>query len=745
MSTARWAAIPAWFLCALAVSHTSSAFAVDLTVASIEITQGLQTAAGDLPLVARNATMVRATISLNGQTVPEDAVDAVLRIYSNGVEIPQSPVYSTNGPISAPPSPSSANQNDTINFLCLPPEGDNLDFVVTVNPFNTVREDSLANNSLAVRGLSFACRKMVEIAYVPVDYVPGGGLPDPLYMEPGMGDSFVRAIYRTGDLNYHRAPLPPIQVVLDINVFNSFLLNALNDYRQNQIPAAGYTQPDFIYGWLKGNPYVGNGQAAGTPSSAAFGNTDPARFQRTFAHELGHCWGQAHNSLSTNLVGWDVEEQLRVPLALGPVMPATLRDVMVAGLNTADAWVAPVTYLDAINDARAACSALDGGGSGAAGGPADDAVAVLRIAAEHDHVMRRARSVRAMEHDAVVPTPDDPRGNVRIDAFAADGTLLHSVRIDTRSCRESCAEPGHLHARTPIHANLPRAPKGVEIARVVIREATGALAGRPLAVLARSAHAPELTGFVVEAAAKGPAPDAHGAGADRLDDRIRIAWSAHDADGDELEADLLYSPDGGSAWIPLRLGDRSGAFEFDTRDVPASRGANGMFAVRVGDGMNCARGFSNRSFVGGNQPPDVHIIAPNASATVLRGATVLLHGSVWDIDDQLVPEDAVTWTSSLDGPLGSGRLLVRRNLSPGTHVITLRGVDSGGLVGEREISLTIEDRLYNNANLDGIGRVGAPDLAILMDNWGTNGLGDIDVDGTIGPLDLAALLERWGL
>ena len=41
----------------------------------------------------------------------------------------------------------------------------------------------------------------------------------------------------------------------------SRLLNTLLDIRQNQIPAAGYQRPEFVYGWLPGNPYIGNGQA----------------------------------------------------------------------------------------------------------------------------------------------------------------------------------------------------------------------------------------------------------------------------------------------------------------------------------------------------------------------------------------------------------------------------------------------------------------------------------------------------
>ena len=721
--------------CAAALACAAVAKAVDLSVASVEITQALQTASGDLPLIARNATMVRVKVSLNGQATPQPGVDALLRIYANGVEIPQSPVYSSNGPITAPPNPSSDNIDDTVNFLCVPPEGANIDFVVTVNPFGTVAESSTANNTLTLAGRQFQCRRMVEIAYVPVNYVPGGGLPDATMIEPGNGDSFLRAIYKTGDWNYHRSPLPPLVHYFDINFSNTTLLYTLLDIRQNQIPAAGYPQPEFVYGWLPGNPYFGNGQALFTPGPVAFGNTDPLRYQRTFAHELGHCWGQPHNQLTLDGVGVDVERELRDPLGIAQVMPATKRDVMVPSLNTADAWVASLTYLDAIGDARSACLAF-GGGDGPPSGPADDATTVLRIAGSHDHVMRRVALTPAMTHDSVVPSADDPRGNVMIESFASDGARLHAVRIDTASCRESCAEAGHLYAVTALYANIPQFAGGREASRIVVRECRGGVAGRPLATLVRSAHAPEITAFTVRPAAAGAAPAP-------LDGRVRIEWSARDLDGDALFADLLYSPDGGSAWFPLSLGETTGSFEFDADDVPASRGANARFAVRVSDGMNTARRSSGSSRLGGGHAPDVHVISPNAGEVFAQGATVILHGSAWDMEDQLLRERDVVWTSSLDGTIGEGRLLARRNLSPGTHILTVRGTDAAGMWSERSVTVTVTPRVFNNCNLDGEGAVGAGDLVILLSDWGGHGEGDVDLDGVVGPRDLSILLERW--
>ncbi|MCE2883258.1 MAG: hypothetical protein LW636_13010, partial [Planctomycetaceae bacterium] len=378
----------------LPLAAAMPAAAVDLSVTSMEITQGWQNTANSTALVAGNATAVRVKINLNGQTTAQAGVDAVLRVYSNGVEIAGSPVYSTNGPINAPVAPNSANLNDTLNFSFVPPVSSDIDLVVTVNPFRTVVETNYANNTLTVANRVFLCKKFMELAYVPINYTIGGGLPVASLLEPGNGDNFLRGIYKTGDWNYHPSPFGNLTWSSDVNTSTSTLLNTLNDIRQNQIPAAGYTRPEFIYGWLPGNPYSGNGVAIGIPGAAAFGNTQQSKYQRTFAHEVGHLWGLVHNSSTIGTVGFDVEHHLKDPLNIAQVLPTTRNDIMVAGLDTVQAWVNQASYLDAINDTRSACTPLDGG-DGSGGGGADDAVATdpgvaaLRIAGTHNHVMRR--------------------------------------------------------------------------------------------------------------------------------------------------------------------------------------------------------------------------------------------------------------------------------------------------------------------------------------------------------------------
>jgi len=725
---------------------TGPAAATDLTVAAIEVNQGVQY--GSTTLVARNATVVRVRVGVSGAKAAVPGVDAELRVFADGVEIPGSPFFSANGPITAPLSPSSANLNHTLNFLCVPPQSADVDFVVTVNPTRRVTETDYANNVGTSLNRVFACRRMVEMLYVPVDYLPGGGLPSAATIEPGLGDAFLRGIFRTGDWNYHRSPLGTLTWKQSINASNNALLIALNDIRLVQVPGQGYEQAAFIYGWLPGNPFSGNGQAIGIPGGAAFGNTETSRFQRTFAHEIGHCWGQPHNNSLINTVGFDVENQLRYPLNLPQVMPTSKRDVMVAGLLTADAWVNSVTYNDCLTDSRSQCVGGDGGSGG--GGGADDARAAgrercLRLAGELVHDAGRLELVPSMRLDLVEPTPDDPRGDAEVVAYDAGGRPLHAVRVRTGTCRESCCGT-RLLDRTPFHVLVPETVRGRAIHAIRVRDlATGA----PLAEQVRSARAPSVAIVGIGAAGAGPAP------ADPalpLEGEVEVRWVAVDPDGDAVSVHLLYSPDGGEAWFPIevnREADATGgevATRFATGNLPASVGAAGLVKLRASDGLNQSEfEWPMGLLMGSGSPPDVHVIAPKQANAFPRHASVVLHGSGWDMEDRLLPEASLAWTSDRQGPIGTGRLLVTRDLVAGTHVLTLTGTDSSGLSSQRSVTVTIVPREVRFADLDGDGAVGAADLTRLLGAWGAADFGpeDLDLDGIVGPTDLAILLGSW--
>jgi len=90
-----------------------------------------------------------------------------------------------------------------------------------------------------------------------------------------------------------------------------------------------------------------------------------------------------------------------------------------------------------------------------------------------------------------------------------------------------------------------------------------------------------------------------------------------------------------------------------------------------------------------NQPPAVTISVPADGSEVVEGLPVSLVGSAVDPESGAVPGSRLSWSSSLDGPIGTGAAVEADALSVGTHVVTLRATDDRGLAGTGSIELTI--------------------------------------------------------
>jgi len=743
----------------------TSAIAGDLAVTSVDLTQGAQF--GTTTLVGGRSTMVRVKVAVTGQTVSQSNVDAVLRVYVGGQQIEGSPFFSRNGPITAPITPNVFNVNDTINFTIVAPVSNDVDFEVVLDPLNKVAESNEANNLFVLSNKVFSCRKTLDVAYVSVNYTPGGGQPVAATIEPGVGDGFMRGIYAVAELNYHRSPLGPLNWTTDINTSDTTLLSSLQTIRLTTIPTAGYARPEFIFGWLPGNPFSGNGEANGIPGDAAFGNTESTRFQRTFAHEIGHCWGRSHTSNTIASVGFDVEHHLASPLNLGQTHATTQYDVMVAGQLTNVAWVDSGTYLDCLTDTRSQCTAFAPPGGGE--NPASDAQRVLQISGSYQHQAGRKSSrielLPVNQIDLASPTADDAQGDVLLQSFAASGDLLSSVRWKSATTRESCAQcvngRPHLHDNSAVSILIPAAVANQEPARIELRDLKS---GNLLATRMRTASAPHIASLgsrmidgVGVASHSGTGPF------------VELFWDATDADGDALSTDILLSCDGGQSWSAIGVNQRGASMKFALSDIPVAKNEQGIVKVRVTDGLNVvdaemptsighfglgasgSKVLDEGSIAGDSQwsnswlvnAPDIHLISPNASQSYPFGASILFHASGWDLEDQFLPDTAFTWTSSIAGAIGTGRQILVSTLNPGTHVITLRGTDSGSSFVEKSVSIIVTARVIFGADINGDSIVNGIDLSAMLANWGGSGLGDLNFDGLVGGPDLAALLAGW--
>ncbi len=717
------------------------AAAVDLTVTSIEVNQADQF--GTTKLFGNNITWIRVKIGISGTASAVAGVDASLQMSVDGVLVTVPPVFSLNGPITAPISPSSQNINDTINFAVLPPVSGNVDFLVEVNPGHVVAETNFANNTLAVNDKNFECRKVMEVAYVPVNYtVNGAGLPPANLIEPGIGDGFLRGIYHPGEWNYHKSPFPPLTWDQNINGSNNTLLNTLHDIRVNQLPAAGFPQPDFVYAWLPGNPYSGNGQAIDIPGDVAFGNTDPARFQRTFAHELGHCFGLQHNNVSINTVGVDTEHHLQDTQDLPQLFPPNKLDVMVAGQLTSAAWVAQNTYNVVHNDARMQCSSLAGD---------DPEIPVLRVSGVLDQTTGALQFDPVTRIDRGAPTPNDPNGAIAIIALDAAGNELFTVKVRTGATRELCSEHAFekpvLDPHSGLYALLPETINGQPIHQIkIIDVASGAIMGSR----ERSPNAPTVKITAVQPAMQAldnPFPQL-------VKGHLRVQWSAADADGDPLTHSLLYSRDGGLSWLPVVLNRSEQSFEFEANDLPESVGNSGKFRVRTTDGLNVSEDDSPLFAMDAPHVPETFLITPNNDDVFPQHAPIAFHAASWDFEDLMLTGDKIDWTSSIDGDIGTGQIFINSGLSPGVHTITVTGTDSAGWPTSKSVSITITPRVVIDPDCNGNGILDSADIANgsssdangngIPDECESQCPADVTADNIVNTADLLAVINAWG-
>lgn len=90
----------------------------------------------------------------------------------------------------------------------------------------------------------------------------------------------------------------------------------------------------------------------------------------------------------------------------------------------------------------------------------------------------------------------------------------------------------------------------------------------------------------------------------------------------------------------------------------------------------------------GNTPPVVTITAPANGSSFPQGTPVNFSGTATDAEDGTI-SGSLTWTSSINGTIGSGASFSTSSLSVGAHTITASVTDSGGAPGSAQITLNI--------------------------------------------------------
>ncbi len=90
----------------------------------------------------------------------------------------------------------------------------------------------------------------------------------------------------------------------------------------------------------------------------------------------------------------------------------------------------------------------------------------------------------------------------------------------------------------------------------------------------------------------------------------------------------------------------------------------------------------------GNTPPEVEITAPVDGTTLSPGTSVEFMGTATDLQDGDL-SGSLSWTSSLDGSLGTGASITTSALSIGAHTIVVEASDSDSAIGSNSISVNV--------------------------------------------------------
>jgi hypothetical protein len=555
---------------------------LDLTITNIEVTQAIQTPSNTIRLVARKGTAVRVTLA-TGSASPVSDVTGTLRVFVNGSQVaPPGGLDPINAPFTAPVSPQRANESDTLNFELPAPTGivasTDVDFRVHIHP--VPGEANGGNNDGSVDDLTFRNRRTPFLFFTRINYTPAGlGLPPLSFVQPGTGDAFVRGVLpvNDGDPNLYRQGLFPTLTYSEDAGSNGILntppgalgsdgndlLDLLESCRQLIVSSGvGATDRVFLYGWIAGNPVEGNGLAQ-LPGRVAFGNSDPIRGQRSYAHELIHNFGRVHNSDTIGQVDWDVGGRL-VGNPAGNntttrVKPSTFFDIMNPGHLTDEAYVEASTY-NALLDH-----------------PALQLLTIkfpLKVAVIRGIFDPTGEQLIRLDPVFRYPWASQPTSQGRVPPEFAVQVVDSAGNVLTRKFAGLVAtDPGEGEQMVPgAFSIMVPVAEDQSIRSLRITDASGRVSFKTL----KATEPPQISLVT-------PAPGAV------LGSRQVVSWKVSDPDTAQgnLMYEVAYSPDSGRSWVPVAvdLPGRVTNIAFDSSRLQQTDG-RGQIRVFVSDGLN---------------------------------------------------------------------------------------------------------------------------------------------------------------
>ncbi|HET8944066.1 MAG TPA: hypothetical protein VFO59_04730, partial [Dehalococcoidia bacterium] len=183
-----------------------------------------------------------------------------------------------------------------------------------------------------------------------------------------------------------------------------------------------------------------------------------------------------------------------------------------------------------------------------------------------------------------------------------------------------------------------------------------------------------------------------------------LSWNGNDTDSDPLTYSVFYSDDGVSFEI-LATGLTGTSYQVDVDSIAG--GNTAVLRVVANDGVNTGFGDSAAVSVP-NKAPFTAITSPGDGALAPLGGLVVFNGGATDLEDGPIPDGSLSWSSNVDGLLGTGSSLPVNNLTAGLHTITLRATDSNAAFTEESVQIVVGFPLTIDVQPNRMSSVGPP-------------------------------------
>jgi hypothetical protein len=656
---------------------------VDLVADALEVTQAVQNLNNSVALVANKRTFVRFHVHSTGG---EYATTAQLQVQSGSQSVEVAP-QNPGGMITVRLAPNRAVLDHAFLFA-LPSgfESGTVQLTAELNPNGDPVETNLVNNT-AEAAVAFEDVPQQNLVLYSVGYGSSAAPDYPPDIDRTQMVLWLQRAFPISDLQVTERTYFAGANVPTCGQVNSYLLSKrlwdlayspslpANTRYYGMVDDAGVNDASgFMRGCAAGIPsFVASGPT-GVPTGNFSWDTDGTYGDWYGGHELGHAWGRYHAEFcgaqggqpypypdgrisptltgSSAMYGFDVFTRA--------IYEPSWKDIMT---YCEYEWVSDFTYERLLGFFKS------GAGAGAV-----------------------ARDVSVMDRLLVVGTIDPTNNSVELQPLF----VVHNA--------------GELKARIPgDYAIVLRNDAGTELQRYPFTPDVGEGGAddseREVQILFINELVPYADGTTrvdiegpsgllksVTAGLSDPTVQilsAEGGSAAAIGEMVTLSWEANDSDGDPLSFNVQYSPDNGQTWETIEQNLTGNSVDIDVRNLTRSNQA--LFRVVATDGIHTSTSTPSEQFQVPNHPPTARIVAParppSGPAIHFADTPLSLCVQVSDPDGDPV---TVTWSSSVDGSLGSGTCITVAQLSVDLHTITATGADGkDGTAGD-----TIQVQVY---------------------------------------------------